>query len=99
MIRSSASSPRSSLPPTWKAASTTLGLFLFVAFTEDETTELSTIEAAIDKIRDENIVKFVLGTRDLSEWDSYVTEIRNAGLDKYLDFYSKAYVRQLSNVK
>ncbi len=71
----------------------------WVAFTEQETTELSTIEAAINKIRDENIVKFVLGTRDLSEWDAYVGEIRNAGLDKYLDFFTKGYVRQLKSAQ
>jgi hypothetical protein len=70
-----------------------------VAFTEDETTEISTIEAAINKIRDENIVKFVLGTRDIAEWDSYVQEIKKAGLDKYLDYYRKGYVRQLGSIQ
>ena len=40
----------------------------------------------------ENIVKFVTGQRDLSEWDSFVGEdLKNAGIDAYMEAYTAFY--------
>jgi ABC-type polysaccharide transport system permease subunit len=37
---------------------------------------------AITKHRDEEIAKFILGKRNLSEWDQYVKKMKNLGLDQ-----------------
>lgn len=44
----------------------------------------------VDTIR-QNTAKFILGTRPLSEWDAYVSELETKGMDKYLEMVNKAY--------
>ncbi|MBT2657129.1 extracellular solute-binding protein [Bacillus sp. ISL-18] len=39
----------------------------------------------------QNTAKFILGTRPLSDWNSYVSELKAKGMDKYLDMINKAY--------
>jgi len=39
----------------------------------------------------QNTAKFILGTRPLSEWNAYVSELKAKGMDKYLDMVNKAY--------
>ena len=63
------------------------------AFTSDEQQIASTTGQAIDKHRDEMIAKFIIGQRDLAEWDKFKEEIKNLGLDKMLEIYSASYER------
>jgi putative aldouronate transport system substrate-binding protein len=44
----------------------------------------------VDTIR-QNTAEFILGTRPLSEWDAYVSELKAKGMDKYLESVNKAY--------
>ncbi|MEH7416897.1 extracellular solute-binding protein [Neobacillus drentensis] len=39
----------------------------------------------------QNTAKFILGTRSLSDWNAYVSELKAKGMDKYLDMVNKAY--------
>lgn len=39
----------------------------------------------------QNTAKFILGTRPLSDWNAYVSELKAKGMDKYLDMVNKAY--------
>lgn len=64
-------------------------------FTEAEQEILSIQGEAILKHRDENISKFIIGERPLSQWDDYVQEMNNLGLQNMVDMYSKAYKRIL----
>jgi putative aldouronate transport system substrate-binding protein len=68
------------------------------AFNEKEMETLSTIGQAVNKHRDENIAKFVMGQRNISEWNQYVDEIKNLGLQKMMDEYKAAYERTLKNM-
>jgi len=68
------------------------------AFTDSEQEVVSTTEAAVIKSRDENISKFILGERPLSEWDQYVAEQKKLGLDKLLQMYKTAYDRSEKTV-
>ncbi|MCE5168188.1 extracellular solute-binding protein [Paenibacillus profundus] len=63
------------------------------AFNEQETEVLALTGEAVKKHRSENIAKFILGTRPLSDWDQYVKEAENLGLQKLLDIYKQAYAR------
>ncbi|WP_135555133.1 type 2 periplasmic-binding domain-containing protein [Paenibacillus cymbidii] len=63
------------------------------AFSSSEDETVSTTGAAVDKHRNENVAKFILGERPLSEWDQYVAEQKKLGLDKLLTLYKTAYDR------
>ncbi|MDH6218726.1 extracellular solute-binding protein [Streptomyces pseudovenezuelae] len=41
----------------------------------------------------QNTLKFVLGKRPLSEWDSYVAELKAKNMDRFVDLHNKAYER------
>ncbi|WP_066190959.1 MULTISPECIES: extracellular solute-binding protein [Gracilibacillus] len=64
-----------------------------LAFSEDEQEALAIQGEAISKHRDEQISKFIVGDRDLSEWDAYVEEIQELGLQEMLDIHEAAYLR------
>lgn len=51
------------------------------------------IEANIDAYVNEQLSNFFLGTRPMSEWDNFIKEIYNMGLDKMLKIYEDAYAR------
>ncbi|MFS0725067.1 extracellular solute-binding protein [Paenibacillus sp. 1P07SE] len=63
------------------------------SFTEEEQDVLSTVGDAVDKHREESISKFIMGSRPLSEWDSYVAEAGDLGLEQVKDIYRAAYER------
>ena len=68
------------------------------ALNESEIEILSTVGEAVTKHRDENIAKFIIGQRNLSEWDQYVEEAKKLGVQKVLDVYKTAYERTLKNI-
>jgi len=63
------------------------------AFNAKENEVLSLTGEAIKKHLQENVAKFVMGDRSLSEWDKFVTEIKGLGLQKMADVYKEAYQR------
>lgn len=46
---------------------------------------------------EQNTLKFILGTRDLSEWDAYVKELEGKGLQDYVDLANTTYEEQNKN--
>ncbi|MFS0611998.1 extracellular solute-binding protein [Lederbergia ruris] len=63
------------------------------AFSEEEQKVIAIQGEAITKHRDEEIAKFIIGKRDLSEWDAYVQEIKKLGVQELIDIYEEAYNR------
>ncbi|WP_159887209.1 extracellular solute-binding protein [Paenibacillus puerhi] len=63
------------------------------AFTEKEMEVLSVTGQAVKKFREESFAKFVTGSRPLSDWDKYVQEMNNLGVQKLVDTYKEAYKR------
>lgn len=45
---------------------------------------------------EENVLNFITGQRDLSEFDTFVTEVENMGIDEVTACYQDAYERYLS---
>ncbi|GIP34599.1 hypothetical protein J2TS4_38090 [Paenibacillus sp. J2TS4] len=62
-------------------------------YVESELNRVSLLQTAINKHREEQITRFILGDRDLSEWDQYVQEAINLGLDELMDITREAYKR------
>jgi hypothetical protein len=54
-------------------------------------------EGDIDRMREEEIAKFIMGIRPLSEYDDFIEEMYDAGLQKWIDGYTKEYNRLTSN--
>lgn len=63
------------------------------AFTEKENEIIAITGQAIQKHRDESFAKFVTGSRKLADWDKYVEEMNNLGVEKLLSTYKEAYER------
>jgi putative aldouronate transport system substrate-binding protein len=60
-------------------------------FTDAESEELSTIMTAINTKIDENEALFILGKRDISEWDDYIEEVKALGdLNRAVEIYNSA---------
>ncbi|MCJ8012981.1 extracellular solute-binding protein [Paenibacillus sp. KQZ6P-2] len=70
-----------------------------LAYTDAENETLTMKNAEINKYRDEQIAKFILGQRDLSTWDQYVSEIQKLGLDEVMKINEDAYRRAQSFLK
>ncbi|KRE82571.1 ABC transporter substrate-binding protein [Paenibacillus sp. Soil766] len=45
----------------------------------------------IDRLRNEELVKFVTGARPIAEFDKYIDQLNKAGLDKWIAEYTKQY--------
>ena len=65
-----------------------------VALTDAEQTTFAQLNDSIDKYMNDNISKFILGERPISEWDAYVKELNDMGLQQMLDLETNAYQRQ-----
>ncbi|TVY08576.1 extracellular solute-binding protein [Paenibacillus cremeus] len=69
-----------------------------LAYNEKEMELMATAGEAINKHREENIAKFILGQRSLDEWGKYVDEAKKLGVDKVLEADRAAFQR-MSNAK
>ncbi len=69
-----------------------------VIFTEEEGSEVSSIEVEIQKYAKEQRALFITGQKDIeTEWEAYVQGLENLGLSKMIEFYNTAYQRQYVN--
>ncbi len=48
----------------------------------------------IERMRNEEIIKFITGARQISEYDKFIEEMKKAGLDKWIDTYTELYKRE-----
>lgn len=66
-----------------------------VIFTEEEGTEVSTIEVEVQKYAKEQRVLFITGQKDIeADWDEYVSGLQSLGIDRMVELYNTAYQRQ-----
>jgi putative aldouronate transport system substrate-binding protein len=61
-------------------------------FTADELEKNQ--QSAVHKYVTENISKFILGQRSLTEWDNYLKELDDRGLKQLIELYQLGYDRQ-----
>lgn len=62
-------------------------------YIESELSNVSLLQAAVDKHRNEQITKFILGQRSMDEWDQYVSEAKKLGVDELMKITQTAYDR------
>lgn len=68
-----------------------------LSVSEEQANDYSRIETEIKDYQNEAIVQFITGTMDLDkDWDSYVAQLDNIGLQDYLSMSNDAYQKYLS---
>lgn len=69
-----------------------------ITFTPEESKEISTIQTDLQNFVNENKAKWTTGQGNIdAEWEAYVTTLNNMGLERYMEIYTAAYDRYMSN--
>lgn len=61
-------------------------------FTEDENERLAELRSKLDVVVGD-LNAFIIGTRPISEWEQVVNDMKDAGIDEYLEIYNTALAR------
>ena len=82
-------------PEVWGAGSSNGAAHVMppITPTSDESKEFSTIINQINTYRDEMTLKFIFGDADIGEFDEYVSNIEQMGLERALEIQNAAYER------
>lgn len=64
-----------------------------VPFTELEQEQTSLWQGALTDYVDQSTAQFIVGQRDLDDWDSYVAELEARNMNEYLEVANEAYQR------
>ena len=78
---------------TWSAPGGLKYVVPTITPTPEESREFAQIMNEINTYRDEMELKFILGTENLSGWDTYVNTVRRLGLDRALAIQEAALTR------
>ena len=62
-----------------------------MSFTEEQENELNEYSNEIGTYIQENYLAFLDGSKPMSEWDAYVAELNNLGLERCREIYQEAY--------
>lgn len=66
----------------------------YVTYTTEESEIKSELESAIETYCEECRLKFIIGDMDLEkDWDNYVADVENMGLEDLMEIYQNAYER------
>ncbi len=67
-----------------------------IIYLPEEADRIADIKTTLATYRDEAVAAFITGTRPLSDWDKYLQELNDIGLQEYLEVSQEAYDRMLS---
>ncbi len=67
-----------------------------ISATEEETSELAKLTNAIETYVDEAILQFIMGIKPISDWDSYIQDLKDKGLERVLEIKNAQYQRYLT---
>lgn len=68
-----------------------------VALSNEELQQISTIEADSASLVEQQVAKWIVSGGIEQEWDGYVAQLQNVGVDKMIEVYQQAYDRYQSN--
>lgn len=60
-----------------------------LVWTDEQKEARTNIKTPLDTYATENLAKFMIGERDLSEWDAYVAEAKKMGADELVAMYNE----------
>ena len=64
-----------------------------MTMTDDENTEYASLYTDIETLANENTVKFITGEKSLDEWDSYVEQLKQYGIERCIELKQAAFDR------
>lgn len=68
----------------------------WVPLNDQETEIVTQTSDTVKTYVEQELCKFLLGQRPMSEWNNYVSEVNKLGIEKILDTYDKAYKRAIT---
>lgn len=71
----------------------------FVPFTPAAEEQKNILETNINSVTAENVSKFILGERPLSEWDAYIKELEALGVNDLIKLYNDSYNEFKAKIK
>lgn len=69
-----------------------------VYYDEDTTYAMNDLKTVLDNYMKSEIAKFIVGERDLEDFDAFVGELESMGLREYEGYYQAAYADYLANM-
>ena len=67
-----------------------------LTYTTEEADEIAVLATDIGTTVEENIVKFVIGQYDMSQWDTFQQQLKDIGVDRYIEIQQAALERYLN---
>lgn len=68
-----------------------------VALSNEELQQISTIQTDVTSLVKQNTAKWIVSGGIEQEWDGYVSQLKNVGIDKMIEVYQQAYDRYKKN--
>ncbi|KIL41458.1 hypothetical protein SD70_07445 [Gordoniibacillus kamchatkensis] len=68
-------------------------------FTSAESAKLKTLQSKVDTLVDQEMDKFIIGTRPLSDYDKFIQQLKDSGALEIEKIYNDAYVRLMQQSK
>lgn len=81
---------------TWKQTNMQEHVVPYLYVKEEETGELANLNNSIDTYADEMIIKFIMGTEPLENYDAVIGQLKARGIERVLEMKQAAYTRYLS---
>jgi len=72
---------------------------LTVSMTPDEGAEFAAIMSDIETYRDENAIRYILGTESFDNYDKFVQTIKSMNIDRAIEIRQAAYDRLQDRIK
>ena len=67
-----------------------------ISYSAEETEEISIITTEINTYVEENLSKFVTGSRPMDEYDDFVNTLKTMGVERYIELTQNAYDRYMA---
>ena len=78
---------------SWRSQVDNANIILSVSMTVDEASEYYSLMSDIQTYYEQAVPEFIMGNRDLAEFDSYVSTMNDMGLARCIEIYQTAYDR------
>ena len=82
-----------------KAVKTTIPAEPIIPYSVEDRERATLQSTPLKDYTTQNTLKFILGTRDLSEYDAFIKELKSQGLDQYVETANKTYQEYKKNNK
>ena len=82
--------PATAAYDVWDVNKTDLMLPSFMTMTEEESISYNSLYTAIKTLVQENTIKFITGSRSIDEYDSFIADLKNYGIEECIGYKQAA---------